>query len=52
MIVLAKGDVVLPDRVLSEGTIVIDAGRIAAIEAGAVDSVRATTIDASEKMYP
>ena len=48
MIVLARGDVVLPDRVLSEGTIVIDAGRIAAIEAGAVDSVRATTIDASD----
>jgi len=48
MIVLARGDVVLPDRVLSEGTIVIDAGRIAAIESGAVDSVRATTIDASD----
>src|SRR4026209_1810571 len=48
MIVLARGDVVQPDRVLSEGTIVIDAGRIAAIEAGAVDSVRAKTIDASD----
>ena len=32
MIVLSKGDVVLPDRVLSEGTITIDAGRIATIE--------------------
>ena len=48
MIVLAKGDVVLPDRVLSEGTIIIDAGRIAAIEPGAVDSGQATTIDASD----
>lgn len=48
MIVLAKGDVVLPDRVLSEGTIVIDAGRIAVIEPGAVDPGRATTIDASD----
>jgi N-acetylglucosamine-6-phosphate deacetylase len=48
MIVLAKGDVVLPDRVLSEGTIIIDAGRIAAIETGAVDPGRATTIDASD----
>ena len=48
MIVLAKGDVVLPDRVLSEGTIIIDAGRIAAIEPGAVDPGRATTIDASD----
>ena len=48
MIVLAKGDVVLPDRVLSEGTIVIDAGRIAVIEPGAVDPGKATTIDASD----
>jgi N-acetylglucosamine-6-phosphate deacetylase len=48
MIVLARGDVVLPDRVLSEGTIIIDAGRIAAIEPGAVDPGRATIIDASD----
>jgi N-acetylglucosamine-6-phosphate deacetylase len=48
MIVVSKGDVVLPDRVLSEGTVVIDAGRIAAIEANAVDSGRATTVDASD----
>jgi N-acetylglucosamine-6-phosphate deacetylase len=48
MIVLSKGDVVLPDRVLSEGTIIIDAGRIAAIEPAAVDLGRATTIDASD----
>jgi N-acetylglucosamine-6-phosphate deacetylase len=48
MIVLAKGDVVLPDRVLSEGTIVIDAGRIAVIEPDAVDLGRATTIDVSD----
>jgi N-acetylglucosamine-6-phosphate deacetylase len=48
MIVLAKGDVVLPNRVLSEATIVIDAGRIAAIEPGAVDSTRATIIDTSD----
>jgi N-acetylglucosamine-6-phosphate deacetylase len=48
MIVLAKGDVVLPDRVFSEGTIIIDAGRIAAIETSAVDLGRAITIDASD----
>jgi len=48
MIVLAKGDVVLPDRVLSEATIVVDSGRIAAIESGSVDVTRATTIDASD----
>jgi N-acetylglucosamine-6-phosphate deacetylase len=48
MIVLAKGDVVLPDRVLSAGTIVIDNGRIAAIEPGAAGPGDATTIDASD----
>jgi N-acetylglucosamine-6-phosphate deacetylase len=48
MIVLANGDVVLPDRVLSEGTIIIDAGRIVAIESTSVDPARATTIDASD----
>lgn len=48
MIVLAKGDVVLPDRVLSAGTIVIDNGRIAAIEPGAEGPAAATTIDASD----
>ena len=48
MIVLSKGDVVLPDRVLSEGTIIIDAGRIVAIEHTRVDLERATTIDATD----
>jgi len=48
VIVLARGDAVLPDRVLSEATIVIDAGRIAAIEPGPIDVVHATTIDASD----
>jgi N-acetylglucosamine-6-phosphate deacetylase len=48
MIVLSKGDVVLPDRVLSEGTITIDAGRIATIEHRRVDIERAITIDATD----
>ena len=48
MIVLAKGDVVLPDRVLSAGTIVMDNGRIAAIESGNAGQGDATTIDASD----
>jgi N-acetylglucosamine-6-phosphate deacetylase len=48
MIVLSKGDVVLPDRVLSTGTVVIDEGRITIIEPAAVDLTRATTIDASD----
>jgi N-acetylglucosamine-6-phosphate deacetylase len=48
MIVLSKGDVVLPDRVLSEGSIIIDAGRIVALEHTRVDMARATTIDATD----
>jgi N-acetylglucosamine-6-phosphate deacetylase len=48
MIVLAKGDVVLPDRVLSEGTIIIDGGRIVAIEPGGAEPGGATTIDATD----
>jgi len=48
VIVLARGDVVLPDRVLSEGTVIIDAGRIAVIEPGDVDMSGATRIDASD----
>src|SRR4030095_5982065 len=48
MIVLSRGDVVLPDRVLGEGSVVIDAGRIAAIEPTRVDLERAATIDASD----
>jgi N-acetylglucosamine-6-phosphate deacetylase len=48
VIVLARGDVVLPDRVLSEGTLILDAGRIAVIESGDVDIARATKIDVSD----
>jgi N-acetylglucosamine-6-phosphate deacetylase len=48
MIVLAGGDAILPDRVLTQGTLVIDGGRIAAIETRPVDLGRATTIDATE----
>jgi N-acetylglucosamine-6-phosphate deacetylase len=48
MIVLSKGDVVLPDRVLGEGTIIVEAGRIAVIETAGVDLPRATTIDATD----
>ena len=48
MIVLSRGDVVLPDRVLGEGSVIIDAGRIAAIEQTRVDLERAVTIDAGD----
>jgi hypothetical protein len=49
VIVLARGDVVLPDRVLSEGTLILDAGRIAVIESGDVDIARATKIAVSDR---
>ncbi len=49
MIVLAGGDLVLPDRVLPNGSLVIDAGRIAAIEPGRrVDPGGATIIDVGD----
>ena len=48
MIVLSNGDVVLPDRVLTGGSIIIDAQRIVTIETRPVDLVRATTIDVSD----
>lgn len=37
MIVLAGADLALPDRVLPRGTLVIDADRIVAVEAGRID---------------
>ena len=48
MIVLSKGDVVLPDRVVTGGSIVIDAQRIVAIENRPIDLARATTVDVSD----
>jgi N-acetylglucosamine-6-phosphate deacetylase len=48
VIVLSKGYVVLPDRVLTGGSIIIDAQRIVAIENRPVDLVRATTIDVTD----
>jgi N-acetylglucosamine-6-phosphate deacetylase len=48
VIVLAKGDVVLPDRVLSGGSIIIDGGRIAVVEPAGVELARATNIDVSD----
>jgi N-acetylglucosamine-6-phosphate deacetylase len=48
VIVVSRGDIVLPDRVLTEGTILIDAGRIVAVESRPVDLTRATMIDATD----
>ena len=44
MIALCGGDIVLPDRVLRGGTIMIDRGRIAAIEPRRVDAGAGRTI--------
>lgn len=45
MIVFAGGDLVLPDRVLPGGSLLVDGGLIAGIEPGAVDPAGATVID-------
>ncbi len=49
MIVLAGGDLVLPDRILTSASLIIDSMRIAAIEPKArVDTPGATIVDASD----
>jgi len=47
VIVVSGGDLILPDRVITEGSLVIEAGRIAAIELRPVDPAGAQSIDAS-----
>ena len=44
MIALSGGDIVLPDRVLRGGSIVIDRGRIAAIESQPIDAGAGRTV--------
>ena len=49
MIVIAGGDVVLPDRILTSASLIIDGQRIAAVEPVArVDSPGATIVDAAD----
>jgi N-acetylglucosamine-6-phosphate deacetylase len=49
MIVLGGGDVVLPDRILTKGSVIVDGDRIVAVEAREhVDSVGATIVDARD----
>jgi N-acetylglucosamine-6-phosphate deacetylase len=49
MIVISGGDVVLPDRILTRASLIIDGDRIAALEPSArVDSPEATTVDAAD----
>jgi N-acetylglucosamine-6-phosphate deacetylase len=48
MIVVAGGDLILPDRVVTEGSLVIESGRIAAIESGRIAPAGAEIVDAGD----
>jgi N-acetylglucosamine-6-phosphate deacetylase len=48
VIVISGGDLILPNRIMTEGSLVIDAGRIVAIEAHRVEPAGAEIIDATE----
>lgn len=48
MIVVSGGDLILPGRVVSEGSLIIDAGRITAIEPRRIDPAGATIVDATD----
>jgi N-acetylglucosamine-6-phosphate deacetylase len=48
VIVVNGGDLILPGRVISAGSLVIDGGRIVAVESRRVDPAGATMIDASD----
>ncbi len=48
MIVVSGGDLILPGRVISEGSLFIDAGHIVAIDARRVEPAGATIIDVSD----
>ena len=48
MIVIAGGDIVLPDRILTSASLVIDGDRITAIETARVDSAGALIVPAAD----
>ena len=48
MIVVSGGDLLLSGRVVGEGSVVVEGGRITAIEAGRVAPAGATIVDASD----
>jgi len=48
VIVVSGGDLILPGRVISAGSLVIDAGRIVAVESRRIDPEGATVVDASD----
>lgn len=47
MIAITGGDLVLADRIVTEGALLIDDGRIAALESRGVDAAGATVVDAT-----
>ena len=48
MIVVSGGDLILSGRLVSEGSLIIEGGRITAIESRRVDPAGATIVDASD----
>ena len=48
MIVVSGADLILPGRVISAGSLVIDAGRIVAVESRRIDPAGATIVDAGD----
>jgi N-acetylglucosamine-6-phosphate deacetylase len=48
VIVVSGGDLILPSRVITEGSLIVHEGRIAAIESRRVDPAGATIVDASD----
>jgi N-acetylglucosamine-6-phosphate deacetylase len=48
VIVVSGGDLILPGRVISAGSLIIDGGRVVAVESRRVDPAGATMIDASD----
>jgi N-acetylglucosamine-6-phosphate deacetylase len=48
MIVLAGGDLVLPGRIITNGSLIVNGGRIAGVEARRADPAGATIVDVSD----
>jgi N-acetylglucosamine-6-phosphate deacetylase len=48
VIVVSGGDLILPGRVMTEGSLIVDAGRIVAVESRRVDPAGATVVDARD----
>jgi N-acetylglucosamine-6-phosphate deacetylase len=48
VIVVSGGDLILPGRVVTEGSLIVDAGRIAAVESRRADPAGATIVDATD----